>query len=175
MLVGGRFDAHLVDVDAERLCNVDLHFANEGINLRRLRNDCGVDVHEGALLEPDLARGFLQKNFAGRAFPARVGVRKKMSDVFLPERTEDGIANRVHERVRIGMAIETFRVRNFNAAENEFSPGDQLVNIVTDSNMNHAAEGSVGGEGDQVIYRPCLLANRERRDLIGPTLNPINL
>jgi len=43
----------------------------------------------------------------------------------------------VHERVRVRMAVETFRVRNFHAAEHEFAPGDELMNVITNANMNH--------------------------------------
>jgi hypothetical protein len=36
-------------------------------------------------------------------------------------------------------------VWNLNAAENEFSPRDQLMNIVTDADVNHAT--SLGEQG----------------------------
>jgi hypothetical protein len=35
------------------------------------------------------------------------------------------------------MAVEPFRVRNFHAAEDEFAPRDQLMNIVANANVNH--------------------------------------
>ena len=66
-----------------------------------------------------------QKNLARRVLPARVGVREKVADVLLAERAEDGVANRVHERVGVRMAVEAFRVRNLHAAEDELAPGDQ--------------------------------------------------
>jgi hypothetical protein len=37
------------------------------------------------------------------------------------------------------MAVETLRVRNLNAAEDELAPGDQLMNVIADANVNHAA------------------------------------
>lgn len=61
-----------------------------------------------------------------------------MADVFFANGPENSIANRVHQRVRIRMAVEPFRVRNFNAAEDELPPGDQLMNVIADANMNHA-------------------------------------
>jgi hypothetical protein len=36
------------------------------------------------------------------------------------------------------MAVKTFRVRNFHAAENELAPGNQLMNVIANANMNHA-------------------------------------
>src|SRR5581483_7047292 len=83
------------------------------------------------------ARGFLQKDFARRILPARVGVREKMADVRLAHRAEQRVANRVHERVGVRMAVETFGVRNLDAAENQFSSGDQFMNVITDANVNH--------------------------------------
>jgi hypothetical protein len=37
------------------------------------------------------------------------------------------------------MAVETLRVRNLDAAEDEFASRDQRVNVVADANVNHAA------------------------------------
>jgi hypothetical protein len=36
------------------------------------------------------------------------------------------------------MTIQTLRVRNLDATENEFASRDQRVNVVTNANMNHA-------------------------------------
>ncbi len=36
------------------------------------------------------------------------------------------------------MAVEAFRVRNLHAAEDELAPGDQLMNVIADANVNHA-------------------------------------
>jgi hypothetical protein len=35
------------------------------------------------------------------------------------------------------MAVQTFGVRNLDAAEDEFASRDQLMNVVTDANVNH--------------------------------------
>src|SRR5436190_11891544 len=133
----GGFYADLLNVQAEGFGDADFHLANVRINLWRLGDDRCIDVHDFAFFECDLAGGFLQKNFAGRSLPTWVGVREKMADVFFTERSEDGVANRMHERVRIRMAVEPFGVRNFHAAEDEFASGDQLMNVVTNANVNH--------------------------------------
>ena len=81
---------------------------------------------------------FLKKNPARHALPARIGVREKMADVLLADRPEHGIADGVHERVGIRMAVQALRVRNLDAAQDELAPGDQLMNVIANANMNHA-------------------------------------
>ena len=93
----------------------------------------------------DLARRFLEKDPARRAFPTRVGIRKKMSDVPLAQRTEHGIGNRVQERIGVRMAVETFAVRNFNAAQNEFSALDKPMDVVADADAVHGRGGYAEG------------------------------
>jgi hypothetical protein len=48
-------------------------------NFWRLRDKRGIHVHDRSLAKRDLPRGLFQKYFARRAFPARIGVRKKMA------------------------------------------------------------------------------------------------
>jgi hypothetical protein len=62
-----------------------------------------------------------------------------MADVRLAERAEERVADGVHERVGVRMAVEALRVRNLDAAEDKLAPGDQLMNVITDANVNHAA------------------------------------
>src|SRR5208282_1588746 len=103
-----------------------------------LRDDGRVHVHDFAFALRNLLGGFCQEHLAGRAFPARVGVREKMADVRLAERAEKRVANRVHERVRVRMAVQAFGVRNLDAAEDEFASRDQRMNVVANANVNHA-------------------------------------
>ena len=109
------------------------------IKFRGLRDDRGVHVHNFSAAFGNLLGGFLQKNIAGNIFPAWVGVGKKVADVRLAQRAEKRVANRVHERVGVRMAVEALAVRNLDAAEDELAPGDQLMNVITDANVNHAA------------------------------------
>ena len=111
--------------------------ADVRINFRRLGDDRGVHVHDFAVAQRDDARGFRQKDFTGRTLPTRVGVGKEVADVRFAERAKERVANGVHERVGVRMAVETLRVRNLHAAEDEPAPGDQLMNIVADANVNH--------------------------------------
>jgi hypothetical protein len=36
------------------------------------------------------------------------------------------------------MAVEALRVWNLDAAEDKLAPGDQLMNVIADANVNHA-------------------------------------
>ena len=123
---------------AERGGDALLHFGNVRINLGFLRDDGCIHVHDFAFALGNLLRGCFKKYLAGRAFPARVGVRKKMADVRFAERAEERIANRVHERVRVRMAVQALGVRNLDAAEDEFASRDQRVNVIANANVNHA-------------------------------------
>ncbi len=60
-----------------------------------------------------------------------------MSDVRLAQRAQDGIADGVHEGIRIRMAVQALAVRDFHAAQDELASGDQLMNIVANANVNH--------------------------------------
>ena len=60
-----------------------------------------------------------------------------MADILLAERAEDGVADGVHQRVGVRMAVEALSVRNLHAAEDELAPGDQLMNVIADANVNH--------------------------------------
>ena len=52
--------------------------------------------------------------------------------------TEDGVADSVHQGVRVRMAVEALRMRDLHAAEDELAPGDQLMNVIANANVNHA-------------------------------------
>ena len=53
------------------------------------------------------------------------------------EGAEDGIANGVHQGVGVGMTVQPFGVRNLHPAQHELAPGDELVNIIANANVNH--------------------------------------
>ena len=137
-LIRRRLDADLFFGNAERGGNALLHLGDVRIKLRRLRDEGRVHIHDFAFAFGDLLRRFLQKNFARRIFPARVGVREKVADVRFAKRAEKRVANCVHERIRVRMAVETFGMGNLNAAEDEFASRDQRVNVIANANVNHA-------------------------------------
>jgi len=69
-----------------------------------------------------------------------------MPDVLFTQRAEDGVADGMHQRVCVRVAVEAFGMWNLNAAKNEFSSRDQLMNIVADADVNHA--GRLEGKRD---------------------------
>ena len=83
-----------------------------------------------------------EKYSAGRALPTGIGVRKEMADVFLADGAEDGIRDGVHEGIGIRMAIEALGVGDFNAAEDEFASGDELVDVITDADVSHRGKAN---------------------------------
>ena len=50
-----------------------------------------------------------------------VAVRKMVTDIFFADRSEQRIRNRMRENVRVRMSVESMRVRNLDATENEFT------------------------------------------------------
>ena len=134
-----RLDADELHIDVQGFGDAKFHRLDVRINLRFLRDDRRIHVHDFSIAQRDDARGFFQKNFARHILPARVGVREKVADVFLANRAQHRVADGVHQRIGVRMAIETFRVRNLHAAENELAPGDQLMNVITNAYVNHAS------------------------------------
>ena len=80
----------------------------------------------------------VEKEPAGGAAPAGIGVGEKVADVRLSQRPQDRIANRMHQHVGIGVSLQSFAVRDLHAAQDQPAPLDQGVNVVTNANMNHA-------------------------------------
>ena len=75
-------------------------------------------------MEIYMLRRFLQKQIAGRASPARVGVGKKMADIRFAQSAKHCIANGVHQDIGIRMSFQTFGVRNLHPAQDEFAAFD---------------------------------------------------
>jgi hypothetical protein len=124
-------------MNAQRLGDVAFHRRGVGHQLGLLRYDGGVHVYNFAVAEYNLPGGFLQKEFAGRAAPARVGIGEKVPDVAFPQRAQDGVADGVHERVGIGMPVQALAVGDFHPAQDQLASLRQRMHIVTNSSMNH--------------------------------------
>ena len=101
------------------------------------RDHRGVHVDDLAVTKPGQARGFVQEYAAPRPLPARVGVGEKRPDVLLAQRAQESVAQRVHQDVRIRVALQSFAMRNLHTAQDEFASGNQRMHVITDSNMNH--------------------------------------
>ena len=88
------------------------------MDLGVLGNDSRVHVDERALSLHHLPLRFLEEHAAGRIAPSWIRVGEKVSYVRLSERAKHRITNRMHQGVGVGMAFQTFGVRNVNAAQN---------------------------------------------------------
>ena len=60
-----------------------------------------------------------------------------MPDVGFAERTKDGIADGVHQDVRVGMTGQTPRMMDFDATENQLPSFCEGMNIVPNSHVDH--------------------------------------
>lgn len=137
VFVGGGFDADTSGIEAEGSGDAGFHFLDVRENLWRLGDNRGIQVDDVAPARCHLTGGFCEKNLAGRTFPAGVCVREKVANVRFAEGPQNRVANRVHQHVRVGMALETFGVRDFNATQHESASGDQGMNVVADACVNH--------------------------------------
>ena len=61
-----------------------------------------------------------------------------MADVCLPQRAKDGVADRVHQCVGIGMTFQSLEVWDLNASQNQPPPFHQRMHVVAYANMDHA-------------------------------------
>jgi hypothetical protein len=66
------------------------------------------------------------------------------ANVVQPAGSEQGVANGMHEHIRVGMAQESFGVWNLNAAQNELAALDQSVKIKTDACSKNRIRRHVG-------------------------------
>jgi hypothetical protein len=60
-----------------------------------------------------------------------------MADVRFTNGSENRIANGVHERIGIRVSVQSFAMRNFDAAQRQFASRDKDVNVITDADMDH--------------------------------------
>jgi len=123
--------------NTERGGNALLHFGNVRINFGLLRDDGRVHVHDFAFCVLQPAWRLLPETPCWARLSSADRCSEKMTDVLLAERAENGVANRMHERVGVRMAVQALGVRNLDAAENEFASRDQRVNVIANANVNH--------------------------------------
>ena len=110
------------------------------VHLGGFGNDGAVDVlDDDALGFGDLC-DLLQDLEAADAFDAHVRGRKPIADVWLSERAEHSVGNRMAEHVRIRVAFQALMMRYFHTAEDEGAAFSIGVNIVSDSNAGSHVE-----------------------------------
>jgi hypothetical protein len=60
-----------------------------------------------------------------------------LADVAGANRSQHGVCDCVRKDISIGMSFQPTRVRNLNAAQNQFSSLRETMNVVTDAAANH--------------------------------------
>ena len=75
-----------------------------------------------------------------------------MTDIPFAQGAEHGVANGVHQHVRIRMTIQALAMMNIHAAEDEFAPFDQTVHVVANAHVNHGRQ-CIGNGGQVKCFR----------------------
>src|SRR5688572_20976932 len=98
-------------------------------DLRRLANECEVDVTDG---EPGFTRqpdGMFDEARRGRAAPLRVARRKVQADVTCASGAENGIDDRVQTDIGVAVAGEAALVRDAHAAQPQLLAVREAVDV----------------------------------------------
>ena len=110
--------------------------------LRRLRDDRGIDVADLVAARVDQRRNVAQEHAAVGALPPRVGVRKVRTDVAQRERAQQRVADRVQQHVGVGMPGEPARMRDRDAAQHERPALDQRVHVESGADAHRRQDAS---------------------------------
>ena len=104
---------------------------------RLLRDQCGIHINDLSSFKINLLRRFVQKPLAWRAFPPWVRIREKRADIAQPHRSQDRIADSVHQHIGVRVSVQPLFERDFHAAQDELSSQHKLVHIISDPNVRH--------------------------------------
>src|SRR5215510_1123961 len=88
---GGGLKAHALRLDADELGQARAHAVPVGANARGLADDGDIDVHHVRRLAAHALYRLAQKKMRGGAFPARIAIGEKLTDVAFPHRPEQGV------------------------------------------------------------------------------------
>ena len=135
------FRGRRLDVDASfgypaQPGNAMPHSAVIRRQLGLLRNNGHVRIDDFKPFSPHDGESPLEQFTACDVFVASVIIREMRADIALAEGAENGIDESVEHGVGIGMSRQPARVRNRNAAENEFPPALEAVHVKTMSDAN---------------------------------------
>lgn len=118
----GSFGLH-ADRRSDDLAQSVDHGASIRRELRRLQHDCGIDVRNSPAFGPDQCnRGRKQLHAVG-TLPLWICVGEMLTDVAQARRTEQGIGNRMRNRIRVGMSDQTGSIGDVHATEHEATLG----------------------------------------------------
>lgn len=135
-LVGRRLDGDLIDGDPEGIGDVRPHPVGVRRDLRGFEDDGRIDVHDRpSVLRQEIA-DVPEEDEAGDSAVARVGVREVSADI--PERrgAEKGVGDRMEEHIRVGVPVETGRMRDGDPAEDEGAALLQGMNVIAETDAD---------------------------------------
>ena len=95
-----------------------------------LGDDRRVNVYRPPALFGQQGDGGAQQDAAVNVPVARIAVGKVAADVAQRDGAEQGIGDRMEQRIGIGVSEQAGCVGDFDAAEDELAPGDQSMNVV---------------------------------------------
>jgi peptidylprolyl isomerase len=83
-----------------------------------------------------------------------------MADIGFTHGSKDGVANGMHENVRVGVPLQALVMRNFYSAQDQFAPRHQRMNVVANANMDHGRTIELRFHRTKE-FRPALFASAE--------------
>lgn len=115
MLGGGRFKTHLVGFDAHDLGQTGLHRLDMRVELGLLRTDRDIAVTEFVAGLADHLHHTMKEDLRvdSLVFVA-FGVGEMITDITHRRGTENGVAERVNNDIRVRMTQQTFGIGHFN-------------------------------------------------------------
>jgi hypothetical protein len=60
-----------------------------------------------------------------------------LTDVAFTDSSQQGIGDSMQQNIGIGMSFQSARVRNFEAAQNQFTSLGEPMHVIADSASNH--------------------------------------
>src|SRR5688572_24674258 len=136
LLRGLRLDVDGIGIDTEVGGQVGAHRRDMRGHARRLSDDGGVHVDDVQVALAEQLPYRIQELAAGDVLVARVGVRKVRTDVAQAGRTQERIAHRMYQHIRVGVPREPLLEGDLHAADNELAPGDESVRVKSLSNAH---------------------------------------
>ena len=91
---------------------------------------------------PNSPHRIRKKNMRGRAPPLRIAGREMRANVAIANRAKHGVGNRVQRHIRVGMARQGVRMRDFHPAEpHMIARGESMdVKALADANVGGPME-----------------------------------
>src|SRR5450759_2881501 len=131
LLGGGRFHVDGTFLHAQIGGDVRLHLKDMRCHLRCLGDDGRIDVADAIALLAHQMQRLAQQDAAVDVLVFRFGIGEMPADVAQCRGTQQRIADRMQQHVRVGMAEQTFFMGYFHPADDQLAACYQLMHIVT--------------------------------------------